>query len=189
MIVAFSTSSPLASTALIGEDGSEWAHDAREAPFAAGGACLEMLEEMLASTGHSLEEATLFAADLGPGSFTGVKVGVTLAKTFGLACGVKVAGLTSFDLIGPDDPVAVPSRKGEYLVRVPGSPPARVSGAPGGGVLGYGPDFVEPRFPQARAFARAVASLERMAPEALLPAYVLGPSISTPKRPYGVGGG
>lgn len=189
MIVAFSTSSPLASVALIGEDGEVLASESREARHAAGGACLEMLESLFASTGRSLADATLFAADLGPGSFTGVKVGVTLAKTLALAGEVEAAGLSSFDLIAPDRAVAIPSRRGEYLVRVPGSDPVRRVGEPEAGVSGYGPDFASPVYPEARGFAPHVGRLARVAPEALVPAYVLEPAISTPKRPYGAGGG
>lgn len=189
MIVAFSTSSPLASVALIDGDGSVLGSAAREARHAAGGACLEMLEDLMASTGKALADVELFAADLGPGSFTGVKVGVTLAKMLALACEVEAAGVSSFDLIEPEQPVAIPSRRGEYLLRVPGREPERWIGAPPPESHGYGPEFASPRTPQAKAVARHVASLARVAPEALAPAYVLEPSISVPKRPYGVGGG
>jgi len=184
LIVAFSTSSPLASVALISSSGSLLASAQREARHAAGGACLEMLTSLLAEAGRSLDEVETFAADLGPGSFTGVKVGVTLAKTLAFAMGAQAAGASSFDLIDPESRSAVPCRKGEYLVRDPGAEPRRVAGTPAG-ALGYGPEFENPRWPLAERFGALAGRLVRMAPEALVPEYVLEPNISTPKRPYG----
>ena len=99
MIIAFSTSSAWASVAMVDRrlgvlwSGSEYA------PQAASGACLRLLESMVSATGKSLEDAEMFAADIGPGSFTGVRGGVTLAKTFGYLYSRPVAGATSFDLI------------------------------------------------------------------------------------------
>ena len=185
MIAAFSTSSPLASVAWSDGSGGLLASASGEARHAAGGACLEMLTELLEEVDRELADVTLFAADVGPGSFTGVKVGVTLAKTLAFAGGVSVVGAPSFDLIDPQCAVAVPCRKGEYLVRVPGEVP---SVAAIDGTVGYGPEFEQPVWPSAERFGALLAGLEPMRPEALAPEYVLEPSISVPKRPYGGAG-
>jgi hypothetical protein len=150
---------------------------------------LAMLEALLRSSGRRLEETTLFLADLGPGSFTGVKVGVTLVKAWGLVFGLPVAGAASFDLIDPTGTVVIPSKRGEYLVRVPGEPPVRTKALPEGAYLGFGGEVAQPTYPSAEAFSALIGKLEIMRPEELVPNYVLEPSISTPKKPYGPGGG
>ncbi len=182
MIVAFSTSSPVASVALLSSEGAVLAHAAREARTQASQACLEMLEELLRD--RSLAEATLFLSDLGPGSFTGVKVGLTLAKSFAFALGVSVAGASSFDLIAPDRVVVFPSKRGEFFVRQPGEPPTRTEALPPIPVVGFGPGIEPAVFPDAARFAPLLPNLQPVPPEALLPNYVLEPSISTPKVPY-----
>ncbi len=188
MIVAVSTSSPQAGVALLRADGSAIGSDARIAPSAAGGACLEMLDALLRAGGLRLEDATLFLADLGPGSFTGVRVGVTLAKTWGLAFGKPVAGASSFDLVDAGGTVVLPSKKGEYFVRVPGCEPVRTKDLPNDDFVGYGSGVTPAVYPSAERFAPLIGSLTLLRPEELLPNYVLEPSISVPKKPYGAGG-
>ncbi|MGN0818316.1 MAG: tRNA (adenosine(37)-N6)-threonylcarbamoyltransferase complex dimerization subunit type 1 TsaB [Candidatus Coproplasma sp.] len=44
-------------------------------------------------------QCDFFAAVTGPGSFTGIRIGVSAVKGFALATGKKTLGVTSFDLI------------------------------------------------------------------------------------------
>lgn len=179
MIAVFSTSSPIASVALF-EGERLLAADHREAQGKAGAACLWMLEMLLSAQGGTLRELTGFVADVGPGGFSGTRVGVTLAKTLGFAKGVKVAGVDAFDLITSAAAVAVPVRRGTYLVREPGRAASLTMGVEGS--VGYGPAFESPTFPLAE---RAIPSrLVWIEPEALLPVYLVEPSISTPKKPF-----
>lgn len=190
MIVAFSTSSPIASVALIALDGTLLGSCSEESRMRASGVCMNALERLLAETGRSLAHASGFVADLGPGSFTGVRVGVTLAKTLAWANGNKAAGLSSFDLIDPDGVAAVPNKKGEWFLRTPGEKPARAQDLPDAGFSGYGFDRPEtsPIYPSAAAFSKLISRLEWHDPEALVPLYIIEPSISVPKRKYTVGG-
>ena len=175
MTAAFSTSGPRASVALL--DGARILYAGDEAAQGrAGEACLRLLRDGLRSLDAGLGGVRLFAADLGPGSFTGVRVGIVLAKTLAWAQGVACGGADAFDLVAPDRTVALPSRKGEWFVRVPGSPPERTREAP-----------AEIGAPLAAGFARLV--LDPVAPETLVPAYLLEPSISVPKVAYGRPGG
>jgi tRNA threonylcarbamoyladenosine biosynthesis protein TsaB len=183
VIVAFSTSSPVASVALLEADGGCLGSRARDANMAASGACLSMLDELLVSLDASLQDARGFVADLGPGSFTGVKVGVTLAKTLAYLESVPVAGASAFDLIDPGSAVAIPCRKGEYLVRRPGEEPFLTKEIEPG-TKGYGADFEHEVHPAASCFAPLLPRLEWTQPELLVPRYMLEPSISIPKRPY-----
>lgn len=184
MIVAFSSSSPVASVALIGRDGTLLASGSRQAPVGASGACIKILAELIAKTGLSLQDAEAFVADLGPGSFTGVKVGVTLAKAFAFAQSCPVGGASSFDLIAADRTVVFPSKRGEFFVRRPGAEPVRTEELPQGDFAGFGPGIEPAVFPLAERFAPLIASLKLTTPEALVPLYLIEPSISQPKKPY-----
>lgn len=170
MTVAFSTSGPRASVALLREGEILYAGD-EEARGRAGEACLSLLRDGLAVVGASLADASLFAADLGPGSFTGIRVGIVLAKTLAWERGVSCAAADAFDLVDPAGIVALPSRKGEWFVRIPGLPPERTREAPE--VVGV---------PLASGFARL--ALTPVSPFALVPAYLLEPSISMPNKPF-----
>lgn len=189
MIVAFSTSSPQASVALLQSDGTVLASAEEQAPKAASGACMRMLESLLAQTGRDLQAATLFLADLGPGSFTGVKVAVTLAKTFAYVHGVKAGGATSFDLISADGRVVMPSKRGEFFVREPGADPVRQPDLPEAPFTGFGPGVEPAVYPHAARFATLLSSIAEVDPERLVPNYVIEPAISVPKKPYGVAHG
>ena len=116
MIVAISCSSPFSSVAVITEGGEVIFVAREETKQNASGLCLRMLQ----SSGVPLRDVKLYVADVGPGSFIGVRVGVTLAKTLAFANSVLAAGVTSFDLIDPDRTVAFPSKKGEWFIRRPG---------------------------------------------------------------------
>lgn len=179
MIVAFSTSSAVASVA-VQLPGGEIVERSQEAPRAASAACLAMLDDLL--DGADSREVEEWIADMGPGSFIGVRVGVMLAKTFAFAGKRQARGLSAFDLIDADRTVAFPSRRGEWFVRVPGEPPYRTADVPASAV-GFGLGSAD-RFPSA---ARAIELRMRaslVAPEELRPDHLMEPAISQPKTPY-----
>lgn len=184
MTIAFSTSSPLASVAVISLDGVVLGSSEEMAPMRASGACLSLLSALLSSLGLELSAANLFVSDLGPGSFTGVKVGVTLAKTLAFANGTEAAGASSFDLIDPSSTVVLPSKKGEWFVRRPGQEPFRTTNLPEEAFVGYGPGTESFTFPRADRFSGL--RLNRVAAEILVPSYLMEPSISIPKKPFNV---
>lgn len=181
--VGFSTSSPQTSVAIFGPDNRLLWSGERMAPRAASGVAIELLSLGLEACGHELGEAALFLADLGPGSFTGVRVGIVLAKTLAFAADGQVAGADAFDLIAPTEVAYISSRREELLIREPNSPPFRSSSAPQG-AIGYADHGGA--YPHAAGFLALWDSLEWGRPEDLLPNYVLEPSISQPKRPFGV---
>ncbi len=143
----------------------------------ASGAALEMLQAML-SDPSSLDT---IVADLGPGSFTGSKVGVTIAKTLGYSLKCRTFGVTSFDLVCCQSTIFIPSRKGEFFVRVVGEEPIVTKSVPADG-FGYGCPEMETIYPKAENFCPSCTAVE-FAPEALVPLYIAPPSISIPKDP------
>jgi len=185
LIVAFSCSSPVCSVAVLAVDGAILFSELEVTRHNAGGACLRMLEIGLKRLGMRLEETSLFAADLGPGSFIGVRVGVTLAKTLAFATSKLCIGASSFDLITADRTVVMPSKKAEFFVRIPNAEVFRTDKLPEpADFVGYGSGIEEPVYPNAARFASLLQRLPPMAPELLIPQYMIEPSISTPRKPY-----
>lgn len=145
----------------------------------ASNGCLALLD----ASGFDVLRGTLFLADLGPGSFTGTRVGVTLAKTLAWTAGAECGGASAFDLISPDRMVVFPSKRGEWFVRRPTSEVLRQETLPGVEYVGFGPGIENPVYPHAKNFASLLIHLDRIAPETLLPLYLIDPSISQPKQP------
>ncbi len=83
-----------------------------------------ILQFLLADQGATMNDVEAFAVGLGPGSFTGVRVGVTLAKTLAWASGRPLVGVSSLDALAATVPAlpflvvaaAAPTRKTESVV-------------------------------------------------------------------------
>jgi len=58
-----------------------------------------LIEEVCALSGCTLDDVDALAVDIGPGLFTGLRVGVATAKALGQALGVGVIGVTSLDIL------------------------------------------------------------------------------------------
>ena len=177
MILIVSTSSSVASIAWVKE--GKILHEAsREAARSSSQAVIEMVNE----SGYGLNQAKGFVSDLGPGSLTGVKVGVTLVKTWGFALGVKVAGISGFDLVSLDEPVVISPRRGEYFVRLPHEKPC-VMTADELAAAGLAYDPLYKAAPLASRGAALVERLSWIAPEVLVPLYLSAPLVSIAKKP------
>lgn len=78
-----------------------------------------MIGELLAEAGQG--RADLIQVDCGPGSFTGIRVGLAAARALGLAWGVPVAGFSAPALIAvtakEDVGVAIAGGHGELFVQ------------------------------------------------------------------------
>ena len=90
-----------------------------------------MIGEVLAEAGA--ERAALIQVDCGPGSFTGIRVGLAAARALSLAWGVPVAGFSALALIAAtareDVGVAMAGGHGELFVqRFAHAPLAAVDG-------------------------------------------------------------
>ena len=60
---------------------------------------LSKIEKVLSSCGLSVEDVDCLAVDVGPGSFTGLRIGIATAKGLSLALDKPIIGLCSLDLI------------------------------------------------------------------------------------------
>ncbi len=184
MIIAFSSSSPIASTALLTDAGELIGGSQEEAKFNASGVCLRLLSDLLRAHQLRVVDCMLYLADLGPGSFTGVKVAVTLAKTMAMAAGKEAGGLSAFDLISADGVVVLPSKRGEFFLRGLDRDVTTVNDLPEEPYAGFGPGIVVPTYPLASRFAGQLERVVRVSAEKLVPEYLLAPSISIPNKPY-----
>lgn len=92
MVLAIETTGPFASVALAGEDGrvAEISSDRRMNHLK--GLCA-MIAELLAGEGLSLRDVDCVAASEGPGSFTGIRIGVSTARALAQASGIAATGV------------------------------------------------------------------------------------------------
>jgi tRNA threonylcarbamoyladenosine biosynthesis protein TsaB len=97
-IVAIETATETVGVALRAENGAE-------AVFTLGGkrrhveTLAPALEHLLSQVGLVAGELEVVAVDLGPGLFTGLRVGVAAAKGLAQALGIGVVGLSSLDIL------------------------------------------------------------------------------------------
>jgi tRNA threonylcarbamoyl adenosine modification protein YeaZ len=187
LTLVFSSSSPLVSVALFDSGNACLSEHEELANNNASGACIRLMERCLMEAKVHLDEVQLFVADVGPGSFIGTRVCVTMAKTLAFAQEKNAGGLSAFDLVSASSAVAIPSRKGEYFLRIAGGEPVRTNDpySLATDVVGYGAIFEVPTYPKAGRFSSVHHMVSVVQPEFLLPQYLIEPSISTPKQPYG----
>jgi tRNA threonylcarbamoyladenosine biosynthesis protein TsaB len=60
---------------------------------------MPMIAEVMSDAGLEFDAIERFAVTVGPGTFTGVRVGVSAAKAFALAAGRPVVGVSSLDVM------------------------------------------------------------------------------------------
>ena len=58
---------------------------------------------VLAARGLTVRDLDRLAVGIGPGSFTGVRIAVSYAKALALAAGLPLTGISSYDVLTPDD--------------------------------------------------------------------------------------
>jgi tRNA threonylcarbamoyladenosine biosynthesis protein TsaB len=97
MIIALESASSDPSLALAERDGSLLAADAWEGEGRQASELLPHLLVLLARTGRELAGTSALAVGIGPGSFTGLRVSMSLAKGLALALDVPLLGVPSLE--------------------------------------------------------------------------------------------
>lgn len=96
-ILAFETTGPYASVAYLEPEMNT--ADERIAPgeFSHLKSALPLAEDLLRANGVSLREITHIAVSRGPGSFTGIRIGMTIARTLGQVLNVPVIPVSTLE--------------------------------------------------------------------------------------------
>jgi tRNA threonylcarbamoyl adenosine modification protein YeaZ len=208
MLLTFDTATPLVSVAL--HDGADVVVQlSSERPMKHGEQLAPLIERALAEAGLVRQDLTAIGVGVGPGPFTGLRVGLVTARTLGFVLDIPVYGVCSLDVIAVEvvDTAAAPGdfvvatdarRKEVYLasydvdgLRLDGPlvdrPATLATQLPvaGEGALLYPeafPHAIAPTRPGAGWLAHAIAEerVELLDPE---PLYLRRPDAMTPSRP------
>lgn len=104
VILAINTSTPQFSLALVDDGGTllaEWTLSPRTKDFRH---FMTALDHLLQVSGVALEEISGLAVAKGPGSFTGLRVGLSAAKGFCEGLGVPILALSSLEVLASQCP-------------------------------------------------------------------------------------
>ncbi|HSB66746.1 MAG TPA: tRNA (adenosine(37)-N6)-threonylcarbamoyltransferase complex dimerization subunit type 1 TsaB [Anaerolineales bacterium] len=64
------------------------------------------IAEILARAGQQIQDLTLLAVAIGPGSFTGLRIGLSVAKGIALACHLPIIGVPTLDIVAESQPIS-----------------------------------------------------------------------------------
>jgi tRNA threonylcarbamoyladenosine biosynthesis protein TsaB len=113
LILAFDTATDVATSALV-SDGEILGERASRAVT-----LLEDVDALLRQAGMHTRDVEALAVGIGPGSFTGVRIGLATARGLALALDVPVAGVSTLDALAAGAPGAIPvidARRREVFV-------------------------------------------------------------------------
>jgi tRNA threonylcarbamoyladenosine biosynthesis protein TsaB len=112
LTLAFDTATEVATCALV-RDG-----DVLGERVSRAATILADAEELLKERDLGARELDALAVGIGPGSFTGLRIGLALARGLGLALGIPTAGVSTLDALAAGAPGAVPvidAKRGEVF--------------------------------------------------------------------------
>lgn len=208
LLLAFDTATPAITVAL--HDGTDTLAESTTVDARRTGELLAPgITAVLAAAGRKTAELTAIAVGVGPGPFTGLRVGLVTARALGDALGIPVHGVCTLDVVAYQSKSAEPfavatdARRKEvywaqytdYLTRStepdvahPALIAERLSGLPvaGEGAVLYPESFptaIGPRRPSAAALAELTISRLQNAPDSLLlpePLYLRRPDAVEP---------
>ncbi|MFD4573867.1 tRNA (adenosine(37)-N6)-threonylcarbamoyltransferase complex dimerization subunit type 1 TsaB [Streptomyces sp. NPDC058417] len=209
LLLALDTATPAVTVAL--HDGTDVIASSSQVDARRHGELLlPAVDRLLAEAGRRLDAVTAVVVGVGPGPYTGLRVGLMTADTFGLALGVPVHGVCTLDglayaadLDGPFVVATDARRKEVYWARYadsrtrltgpavdrPADIADEVAGLPavGAGALLYPDTFPAPHAPEhVSAAALAALAAERLAAGEELPEprplYLRRPDAQVPKN-------
>ena len=122
MLLAFDTASPLVSVAVYDADADAdgvargvLAEHAAERPMKHAEQLAPLIDRAISSAGIVRQDLTAIAVGVGPGPFTGLRVGIVTARTLGFVLDVPVYGVCSLDAVAVEV-VGTAATPGSFLV-------------------------------------------------------------------------
>jgi tRNA threonylcarbamoyladenosine biosynthesis protein TsaB len=111
VVIGFDTATPATAVALLRGDGR--AFEARDDPAPGerprhAGALLQLIERVLGDAGAGWDDVERIAVGTGPGSFTGLRIGVATARALAQARGVPVVGVSTLAALAAGAAEALP---------------------------------------------------------------------------------
>lgn len=97
LILGIETSSSLCSLCLW-QGGRSLVYEAEDIGYGHAAVFFKLLEQARDRANISFKDITHIAITRGPGSFTGIRVGLAIAKAFELAADIPLLGLTTFEV-------------------------------------------------------------------------------------------
>jgi tRNA threonylcarbamoyladenosine biosynthesis protein TsaB len=119
MILAFDTATDVATSALV-RDGEVLGERSSRAVR-----ILDDIDGLLAEAGLTRDDVDRIVVGRGPGSYTGLRMGLITARTLSFALGVPLAGVSTLAALAAGRPGAVPvidGRRGEVFTLVASEP-------------------------------------------------------------------
>lgn len=108
MLLAFDTSSAAVTVALATPDGEIAASSTTVDALRHGELLAPAIAAALQTAGVTPRELTGIAVGVGPGPFTGLRVGLVTARTMGEVLGIEIAGVCSLDILARQSTLALP---------------------------------------------------------------------------------
>ena len=208
MLLAFDTATPLVTVAL--HDGEDVVCELlSERPLQHGEQLAPLIDRALRETGLAREDLTAIGVGVGPGPFTGLRVGLVTARTLGYVLEIPVYGVCTLDVlaieavdtgaVADDFAVATDARRKEVYLATYDVDGRRLDGplvakpadvASEGPVVGEGallypdafPHAAGPTMPSAGWLARVIAE-ERVELHDPEPLYLRRPDAAAPGAP------
>ncbi len=135
LILAFDTATDVATSALVGDGEVLGERTSRAVTL------LEDVDALLRQAGTHTRDVQALAVGIGPGSFTGVRIGLSTARGLALALDIPVAGISTLDALAAGAPGAVPvidARRREVFVPGRVVAPGELEVEPGRTYVGSG---------------------------------------------------
>ncbi|MBV8652512.1 MAG: tRNA (adenosine(37)-N6)-threonylcarbamoyltransferase complex dimerization subunit type 1 TsaB [Alphaproteobacteria bacterium] len=131
IVLGLDTSAGACSAAVLGDDGRVRARQRRILARGHAEVLMPMLQEVLAEAALDFTALDLLAVTTGPGTFTGIRIGLAAARGLALASGLPLLGVTSLDAVAAAVPaearagrfllVAIDSRRDDLFVQAYGT--------------------------------------------------------------------